>query len=84
MHFHLKKHRCFSARLPPDEDPAVESGRVMRPVEVGEEVLARWSDEGWYYRGNTNIGRILYRICSFLDMHVCVFLGRATFAYEEQ
>lgn len=45
----------FSARLPPDEDPAVESGRVMKPVEVGEEVLARWSDEGWYYRGNINL-----------------------------
>ena len=41
------------ARLPPDEDPAVETGRVRRPVQVGEEVLARWSDEGWYYRGNT-------------------------------
>ena len=43
------------ARLPPDEDPAVESGRVMRPIQVGEEVLARWSDEGWYYRGNINL-----------------------------
>ena len=61
----MKKHRCFSARLPPDEDPAVESGRVMRSVEVGEEVLARWSDEGWYYRGNTNFGRILWH-----DMYV--------------
>ena len=49
----------FSARLPPDEDPAVESGRVPRAVEVGEEVLARWSDEGWYYRGNVNLSRTL-------------------------
>lgn len=43
-----------TARLPPDEDPAVESGCVPKTLEVGEEVLARWSDEGWYYRGNQN------------------------------
>lgn len=44
-------HGLLISRLPPDEDPAVETGRVRRPVQVGEEVLARWSDEGWYYRG---------------------------------
>ena len=22
---------------------------------MGEEVLARWSDEGWYYRGNKTL-----------------------------
>ena len=24
---------------------------LPRSVKVGEEVLARWSDDGWYYRG---------------------------------
>ena len=40
------------ARLPPDQDPAVELGSISGALEIGEEVLARWSDEGWYYRGN--------------------------------
>ena len=47
------------ARLPPEQDPAVELGRVPGPIEVGEEVLARWSDEGWYYRGN----QYFFRFC---------------------
>ena len=48
---------CFSARLPPDQDPAVETRPVPKKVEVGEEVLARWSDDGWYYRGEVFLPR---------------------------
>jgi len=44
-------HGLLISRLPPEEDPAVEIGHVPKSVEVGDEVLARWSDEGWYYRG---------------------------------
>lgn len=44
-------HGLLISRLPPDQDPAVELGSISGPLESGEEVLARWSDEGWYYRG---------------------------------
>ena len=30
---------------------ALEMRKSLPPLHVGEEVLARWSDEGWYYRG---------------------------------
>ena len=39
------------ARKPPEEDPAVVAQDLPSPISVGEEVLARWSDDGWYYRG---------------------------------
>ena len=45
----------------------------MRPVEVGEEVLARWPDEGWYYRGNINLGStwcVRFSVC--VSESVCV------------
>ena len=44
--FHL-----IIARAPLDEDPAVENRPAPASLHNGEEVLARWSDDGWYYRG---------------------------------
>lgn len=41
----------FAARKPPEEDPAVTAQDIPQPINEGEEVLARWSDDGWYYRG---------------------------------
>ena len=32
--------------------------KCLTPVAEGEQVLARWSDDGWYYQGNRTI-----RIC---------------------
>ena len=42
---------CFTARQPSEVDPAVVVQDLPRPISEGEEVLARWSDDGWYYRG---------------------------------
>ena len=47
----------------------------MRPVEVGEEVLARWSDEGWYYRGNKSFGCIRLWQCTDIFVCSCVLVG---------
>ena len=41
----------FTARQPSEVDPAVVAQDLPRPIAEGEEVLARWSDDGWYYRG---------------------------------
>ena len=41
----------FAARVPLDEDPAVDKRPVPTRLQCGEEVLARWPDDGWYYRG---------------------------------
>jgi hypothetical protein len=41
----------FLARAPLDKDPAVENRPVPAPLRNGEEVLAQWSDDRWYYRG---------------------------------
>jgi len=64
---HGSVHFPFLARLPPEEDPAVEIGHVPKSVEVGDEVLARWSDEGWYYRGNKS----LFQSFAYSFHHVC-------------
>ena len=47
----LNSSLIHSARKPPEEDPAVVAQDLPRPISEGEEVLARWSDDGWYYRG---------------------------------
>ncbi len=49
--FHNKTFYLIIARKPPEEDPAVIAQDLPRPIKEGEEVLARWSDDGWYYRG---------------------------------
>lgn len=37
-----------------DADEGVTSrGQKLRPLKINEEVLARWSDDGWYYRGES-------------------------------
>ncbi|XP_028400268.1 von Willebrand factor A domain-containing protein 3B-like [Dendronephthya gigantea] len=63
IHFHVKSgnkeaclwtkgsHGLLISRAPLDEDPAVENRPVPAPLQNGEEVLARWSDDGWYYTG---------------------------------
>jgi len=33
--------------------------RCLPPVADGEQVLARWSDDGWYYRGASYLPRLL-------------------------
>ena len=39
----------YISRAPLHEDPAVLLQRL--PMKVNQEVLARFKDEGWYYRG---------------------------------
>ena len=43
----------FTARDPPAYTPPfiLELRKLLPKLVDGEEVLARWSDEGWYYRG---------------------------------
>ena len=38
--------------LPPE---VIEMRRSLSKLARGDEVLARWSDEGWYYQGTHNI-----------------------------
>ena len=49
---------------------------------MGEEVLARWSDEGWYYRGNKNFGCILWQ-CAHIFVCACVFVGAESLVCKE-
>ncbi|CAB4013416.1 Hypothetical predicted protein, partial [Paramuricea clavata] len=63
IHFHVRSgqkeaclwtkgsHGLLISRAPLDKDPAVENRPVPAPLRNGEEVLAQWSDDGWYYRG---------------------------------
>ncbi|KAK3738170.1 hypothetical protein QZH41_019678, partial [Actinostola sp. cb2023] len=44
-------HGLLISRLPLDVDPAIETRHVPKQITEGDEVLARWADEGWYYRG---------------------------------
>ena len=37
--------------LPPE---VIEMRRSLSKLSRGDEVLARWSDEGWYYQGTHN------------------------------
>lgn len=39
------------ARNPPDEDPAVVVQKIPAVLKVNQEILARFKDDGWYYRG---------------------------------
>lgn len=41
----------YVSRSPLLSDPAVESKRLPSVVQVNEEVLSRFMDDGWYYRG---------------------------------
>lgn len=41
-------------------DPAVETREVPKQIKEGDEVLARWADEGWYYRGMTPVTSIMF------------------------
>eukprot|EP00794_Sanderia_malayensis_P007171 gene7171-7977_t len=45
------KRGLLLSRKSPAIDPAVTAQDLPRPLKAGEEVLARWSDDGWYYRG---------------------------------
>ena len=61
----------FLARQPSEADPAVTAQDLPRPIKEGEEVLARWSDDGWYYRGK-------YLICLICQILYCsrLLIGR--------
>ena len=48
--------------MPLEEDPAVENRPVPTRLRSGEEVLARWSDDGWYYRGKISIRQDRFNI----------------------
>lgn len=39
------------SRNPPDEDPAVVVQKIPAVLKVNQEILARFKDDGWYYRG---------------------------------
>jgi len=43
-------HHFFSARNPLDMEPSVETKPLPSVVNVNEEVLSRFTDDGWYYR----------------------------------
>lgn len=43
----------FIARNPLELDPSVATRQVLGPVKLNDEVLARFKDDGWYYRGKT-------------------------------
>ncbi|XP_046854173.1 von Willebrand factor A domain-containing protein 3B-like isoform X2 [Xenia sp. Carnegie-2017] len=47
-------HGLLISRAPLEKDPAVAKRRVPLTLQKGEEVLARWSDDGWYYRGTVH------------------------------
>jgi len=52
------------SRQPSEVDPAVVVQDLPRPISEGEEVLARWSDDGWYYRGTIkeDCGKTIYAV----------------------
>ena len=41
------------SRNPPETDPAIQMLPVPQLVNVGDEVLAKFTDDGWYYRGES-------------------------------
>lgn len=40
------------ARNPLEMDPSVATRKVLGMVKLNDEVLARFKDDGWYYRGS--------------------------------
>ena len=48
--------------------------KSLPSLREGEEVLARWSDEGWYYRGNLTFLR-LYKNITSNDLRLFVVIN---------